>query len=169
MTTTLDLSYFIQTKAQAGDFSTRLAALSEKIYETNFDLEKAVLELYGLRKKDKFMALLQDQKVNMESHTALKKFLEQLQQQIAALPILTLTLALEPKEQTLKMLAEWFVLNINQQVLFDINVDPHLIAGASISFKGKNTDLSIRPKFEHIIQELLNKNTTKVQLENKTA
>ena len=153
----LDLSAFFQTKAQSADFSSRLAALSEKIYETNFNLEKSLMEQFGLKKKDEFMKILRDQNVSIETNTELKKFLTDMQKDISALPVLSLTLAFEPKEKTLKALSEWFVLNIKKQLLLEINVDPQLIAGASISFNGKDSDYSIREKFDTIMQKTINK------------
>lgn len=151
----LDLSAFFQTKAQANDFSARIATVSEKIYETDFHLEKALMNQFGLKKKDAFMIVLRDHNVDIEKHTELKKFFEDIQKSIKELPVLTLTLAFEPKDQHLKALAEWFVLNIKQQMLFEITVDPHLIAGASISFKGKTLDYSIRPKLDEVMKKVL--------------
>lgn len=153
----IDLSAFFQTKLQSSDFSSQLAKISEKLYETDFTLEKALLEQFGLKKKDQFIALLRDQNVSIDSNTALKNFLSEVQKTISSLPILTLTIAFEPKEQTMRALSEWFVLNIKHQVLFDIQVDPKLIAGASISFNGRNADYSIREKLEKAIEDLQKK------------
>jgi F0F1-type ATP synthase delta subunit len=157
--TTIDLSSFFQTKAQASDFASRIASLSEKIYETNFNLEKALLNEFGLKKKDRFMTLLHENNVSVESNTALKDFFTKMQGQIASLPLLTLTLAFEPRDETMKVLAEWFLLNINKQVVFEINIDRTLIAGAAISFSGKEVDLSIRDKFNQVVQNSLAKPT----------
>jgi F0F1-type ATP synthase delta subunit len=149
---TLDLSSFFQTKAQASDFSSRIATLADKIYETDFNLEKALLNEFGLKKKDAFTRVLHENNISLESHTALKEFFTMMQQQITSLPVLTLTLAFEPNDDTMKALAEWFILNMNRQVVFEINVDRTLIAGAAISFNGKAADLSIKDKFTHIVQ-----------------
>jgi hypothetical protein len=155
----IDLSAFFQTKAQAADFSSRLATLSEKIYETNFNLEKSVMEQFGLKKKDAFMTMLRDQNVAVETNTVLKQFLTDLQKDIAGLPVLSLTLAFEPKDKTLKALSEWFVLNIKRQIILEITVDPQQIAGASISFNGKDVDFSIRSKFDGVVRDFLTKSS----------
>src|SRR4029079_9977566 len=99
----IDLSYFFQTKSQATDFTRCLAGISEKIYQTNFNLEKVLLDQFGVKKNDKFMALLRENKIYIKLNSVLKSFLMKMQEQIAALPVLSLTLAFEPKEQTLKM------------------------------------------------------------------
>lgn len=155
--TTLDLSSFFQTKAQASDFTSRVATLADKLYETDFNLETALLNEFGLKKKDAFMAIMRENNVSPDSTSSLKEFFTKLQEQVTSLPVLTLTLAFEPKDQTMKALAEWFVLNINKQVVFDINIDRSLIAGAAISFNGRDSDLSIREKFNKIVQDTMTK------------
>jgi len=155
----LDLSSFFQTKAQASDFASRIASLSEKIYETDFNLEKQLLNEFGLKKKDRFMTLLHENNVSIESNTALKEFFTQMQQQITSLPLLTLTIAFEPNDETMRTLAEWFLLNINKQVVFEIIVDRSLIAGAAIGFNGKEADLSIHDKFSKVVQNNFTKPT----------
>src|SRR5437868_6106563 len=153
----MDLSDFFKTRTQAYDFSTRLAAISESIYQTDFNLEKTLMEQLGIKKSDKFMTFLRDNKVDTESPAALKEFLNKIKNTITALPTLSLTLAFEPREQTLQALAEWFILQTKTQVLFDITVDPKLIAGAAINFKGKYLDFSIKPTFDKILSETTTK------------
>lgn len=155
----IDLSEFFKTKAEANDFASRLATVSEKIYQNGFSLEKALLEQFGVTKKDKFITLLRDNKINTESTSDLKGFLSSLIEKIGKIPILELTVAFEPDEQTLVALSEWFILNTKKQVLFAITVDRKLIAGAAITVHGKFLDFSIRPKFEEVISKIIdNKN-----------
>ncbi len=151
----LNLSDFFTTRPQAVDFSTRLSAVSDQVYSAGFNLESALLAQFGLSKKDKFMTLLRDQAVNHESNSSLQEFLTRVREKIAALSVVTLTLAFEPDEKILYELSEWFVLNINRQVLLDINVDPDLIAGAAVTFAGKFQDFSVKPKFNEILTGVL--------------
>jgi hypothetical protein len=152
---TFDFSDFFKTKAQANDFSLRLAAVSEKIYETDFDIEKALMQQFGIRKKDKFTSFLRDNNINYESTSDLKKCISKIQEIISNLPVLSLTLPIEPDEQIIKALSDWFYLNVKKQVLFDIQVDPHLIAGATITYAGKYVDFSVKPIFDEVIKNEL--------------
>jgi F0F1-type ATP synthase delta subunit len=151
----LDLSDFFNTKSQANEFVTHLSAISDEIYQTNFNLEKILMEEFGIRKKDKFISLLRENKISVDSASALKEFLGKIQTKISTLPIITLTVAFEPKEPTLAALSEWFLINMNKQVLFEITVDPDIIAGAAINFNGKFQDYSIKLKFEEILKKIL--------------
>lgn len=151
----LDLTPFIKTKADATDFSARIAAISAQVYAVGFTLEQALLDEFGIQKKDKFMKLLRDNNINIEKDAELKEFLTKLQSTAQSLPVLTLTIAFEPKAKTLQALSEWFVMNIKKHMLFEITVDPKLIAGATINYKGKYMDASIKPVFDKMLIELL--------------
>jgi len=151
----ISLSDFFHTKAQATDFSMHLATISENIYNTHFDLEKALTEHLGIKKKDLFISLLRDNKVNIYVNSELKSFFDKIQEAISNLPLLSLTIAFEPTEETLKILSEWLVLNIHKEVLFDITIDTKIIAGATISFSGKYTDQSIKTRFDQIFKDVL--------------
>jgi hypothetical protein len=151
----LDLSDFFHTKSQATDFSVHLASISEEIYQTGFDLEKTLLKHFGMKKKDKFISLLRDNKINIYVNSELETFFAKIQKRIADLPTLSLVVAFEPTEETFKLLSDWFILNIKREVLLDIAIDTKIIGGATVSFKGKYVDCSIKSKFDQVFKEVL--------------
>lgn len=165
----VDLSYFFKTKAQANDFTSRLAAISAKIYETNFNLEKLLIEHFGMQKTEKFLILLRENKVQLQANTSLKEFLTKLQETVSQFPVLTLTVAFEPTEQTLQSLSEWFIINFKKQILFEISVDPQLIAGAAITYKGNYLDFSIKSAFAKILSETISPSTQPASAQNQPA
>jgi F0F1-type ATP synthase delta subunit len=146
----IDLSEFFTTKSQANDFSARLTNIAGKIYEVNFSLEKNLQEELGIRKKDKFLSLLRENKISPESNSALNNFINQLIQTISSLPVATLTLAIEPEEVTLKIISDWFLLNLKKQVLIDIQVDSDLIAGAIVNYQGRHFNASLKTTFDEL-------------------
>ena len=148
----LNLSDFFQSKSQAQDFSLRLGAIAEKIYETSFNLENALLEQFGIKKKEKFITFLRDNNVTPENVSALKAIISKIQEQISALPVITLTLAINPNGDIIKALSDWFLLNLKKQILFDIHVDSHLIGGAILTYGGKYLDASLKPIFDEIMK-----------------
>ncbi len=149
----IDFSVFCKTRAQAQDFSTRLGAIISEIFLMNFKLENSLTEHLGLQKKDELLIILREKKINVSSGTDLKSFLSKLQDYITTLPVLSMIIAIEPKEKTLTMLSEWFQINLQKQVLFDLICEPGLIGGAAIAYKGKFLDYSIRPLFQKILAE----------------
>lgn len=137
------------------DFASRIATISESIYQTNFNLERSLTEQFGIQKKDRFIALLREQQINSESRNVLKEFFALLQEKIAALPVLSLTIAFEPNENVLQTISQWFLLNAKKQVILDVLIDHSLIAGATLTFSGKYKDYSIRSQFLNIVSEAL--------------
>ncbi len=148
---TIDLSDLFNTRAQAEDFSARLAIILKQAFATGFNPEKALLEQFGISKKEAFMTMLRNNNINPESRLAIKEFIEKIQAKIATLPTISLVLAFEPKEETLQSLSRWFILNTNKQVLFEIKVDKSIIGGASILSGGKYLDYTIKPNFEKMM------------------
>lgn len=151
----VDFSIFCKTRTQANDFLMRLSAISSEIFAANFNLEDSLTEHLGLQKKDKLLIVLRDKKVNTASGTELKNFLSKMQEHVSLLPVLSMIIAIEPKEKTLDMLSEWFLLNKQKQVLFDLIYEPGLIGGAAIAYKGKYLDYSIKPLFTKILNEVI--------------
>src|SRR5690348_3707858 len=118
----LDLSDFCKTKAQANDFIMRLSSISQKLYQTDFSLEQELIMQFGIQKKDAFMSLLRNNNINISSIHALKTFIAKVLEKASSLPVLNITLAFNPDEETLKAFSNWFILNTNKQVLFNITV-----------------------------------------------
>jgi len=147
----LDLSDLITTKSQAADFLSRLANLIDSLYGTDFHLEKALLDSFGIRKKDRLMSLIRDSGLQPDNPAVLKEFFERVQTAVSALPTVSLTLPFEPDESTLSTISLWFPQNINRQVLLDIIVDRELVAGSSVNYNGKSKDYSVKAVLTRIL------------------
>lgn len=156
----LDLSQFCKTKAQATDFIMRLNGITEMIFQTHFDLEKVFMDEFGIQKKDHFMKLLRENQIHTGTKSDLKAFMTTIVEQVSKFPVLSLTVAIEPKEATLRAISEWFILNTHKQVLFDITVDPQIIAGATLNYNGKYKDYSIKTTFEKILLSVVSPKPT---------
>ena len=158
MVTNTDLSEFFITKNQANDFIQSLNKIIDKLYEVNFNLENSLANEFGIDKKDKFISLLRENRMNNASQDSLKEALENMQEVVRNLPTVTLTIAFEPNQETLKAFLQWFLFNLNKQVLIDIQVERALIAGATVNCNGKFKDFSVKPLFDEIIKQGLNHN-----------
>ena len=152
-----DLSDFFITKSQAADFSDRLAKVMESMFTANFNAEQSLGEEFGVDKRDKLLRLLHEKKV-----TNLKSFIQSLIKEINNLPNINLTFAIEPSESILKAIAQWFQVNLNQQILIEYRVDKNLIAGVAINYQGKFKDYSIKPIFNEIIKKITDPNSNQI-------
>ncbi len=146
----MDLSPFFLTKSQAKDFVSGIDAIVDKLYTTTFDLEKSFTEQFGMDKKDILMKLLQKENISLTSNSAVETFLKKVQESIANLPVIELTVAFQPTKETLNALSEWIHTTLKTQFLLDIHVDDSLIAGAIITYKGKSKNYSIKQTFDAI-------------------
>lgn len=151
----IDLTDLFTTKTEANDFLARLTSVSEKFFQTNFELEKELHQHFGVTKTDKLLMILHQNNVPAESLPAVKDFFFILMAKISSLPIMTLTLAFEPQEQTLTAVSEWFFINMHRQMLFEIVVDANIVAGAHIRYNGKFFDFSVRSTFDRILTDYL--------------
>jgi len=156
---TIDLSDFFKTKAEAQEFAEQISSVVEKVYENNFNLEHALTEKLGVQKKDKIINMLRDNSVSTESNEEVKEFFGKILDKCSNISTLTITLAFEPDEKTMNILSEWCILNLGKQVVFAVDVDRSLIAGAKIFFNGKYFNFTIKPTFERIISEILSSKT----------
>lgn len=152
----INLSDFFSTKSQALFFSACLHAITDKIYETNFDLEKNLSEQIGSIKTEKFLMLMRDNDIPIASNPALIEFFRCIQDTISSLPSAGITMAIEPNDQMLKSISNWLLLNLKKQILIEPEIDKNIIAGAAVSFQGKRLDSSIRSEFDRICTETIN-------------
>lgn len=71
------------------------------------------------------------------------------------LPVLTMYLTFEPDDQTLSQIGEYVRKNFGQNLLLDIKLDPKLIAGTSLVWKGMIHDYSLKAKLQEKKTEIL--------------
>ncbi len=73
----------------------------------------------------------------------------EVEREIEKLPTLIMYLAFEPNDEALSILGPMVRKTFeNQSLLIDIKIDPALIAGCGLSFKGVYKDYSLRAKIE---------------------
>ena len=151
----LDVSSLFVTKAQAMDFIARLNVVIQRVYTTNFHLEQMLSEQLGLQKKEFLLKLFRENNVSETTPSDIQAFLKKIQGIITTLPVVTLTIPFEPRDETLKSFSDWFLFTLKKQVLFAIEVDYSLLAGAKVTYNGKFKDYSMREKFKTLMDSIL--------------
>lgn len=151
----LDLSDFFITKSQANDFAIRLNTIVEQMYTTNFNLEQAIHTQFGIQQSDIFLKLLREHKLQNGSLQDIQIFLNKIQEILKNLSVVSLTLAFEPSDEVLKSLTQWCALNLQKQVVLDVQIDPHIIAGVKINYNGRFKDYSVTSIFNTLVSNML--------------
>ena len=70
-------------------------------------------------------------------------FFRTLKDKVTKLPVLELTLAVDPSEKLLQDVQEWVAVNVHMKVLIETKVNSKLIGGLMISINGYYHDYSI--------------------------
>lgn len=78
-----------------------------------------------------------------------------LEQAVAKLPTLTMYLTFEPDDNTLTQIGTFVRKNFGQTLLLDIKLDPKLIAGTALVWRGILKDYSIKARIEVKKTEIL--------------
>ena len=161
---TIDLSEFFITHSQANDFAIRLNVIVEQMYTTNFNLEQAIHKQFGIQKADTFLKLLREQSLQNASMPQIQAFLKKLQDTVNNLTVVSLTLAFEPTDDVLRSLAQWFSIHVQNQIVLDIQTDPHIIAGIKINYNGRFKDYSLGSVFNALVTSMLHPEEAKPPL-----
>lgn len=75
---------------------------------------------------------------------------KELRKWLMGLPVCDLTIAFEPTKEVLRDLGRWVRKNLNKEAVLRVAVDPGVIAGAEIAFKGRYKDLTVRAKIDDL-------------------
>ena len=82
--------------------------------------------------------------------------IENWKKELENLKSIKLTLAYEPTRTNILTFSNWTKKNVAEDVILDINIDPKLVAGAQIVWKGKYQDYSKSKTVYADLQRLLN-------------
>lgn len=118
--------------------------------EANLLLEEIDLLLSGFGGLgNKSFEYLLENKVRKSTADQLKKATEkdlrEMKSDLEILPVMNMTVAFEPTLSQQKAIAEYL-----PDCIFDLKIDPKIIAGLVISYKGKYKDFSFKSAYEQI-------------------
>lgn len=93
-----------------------------------------------------------DEKISFKNTLEIKNLLEQVQKTLAHLPILRVTIAISPSENTNEKIRSFFQEKREKKFVLDVTCDPTIIGGAIISYDGKFKDYSIKKNLENYFE-----------------
>jgi hypothetical protein len=147
--------HLIQTRQEAEMFVSQLDEVIEGLYDTTVAFP-ALLQTHLPRGKQEALAhYIKEQAGEGTERRIIKHALETLKQDLLQKPILRLTLAFEPTQQTILALRTWFHKELFVIPLLDITVDSTLIGGCILTAGGFVKEYSVKKAFEEKKQRLL--------------
>jgi len=144
MVTNIDLIEIIKTKDDASALHTQIDNILSESFNNTKQINELIDEILSYHTKTKMLALVSREKIDMNDLQKLRLFFSEVKKNIETLPVVSLTLAVSPGQRFISMLSSWFFLNTKKAVLLDITVDPTLIGGALIGYKGYYKDFSLK-------------------------
>ena len=134
-----EITNLILTKYDLDKINSELDLLEASFYETK---DKSFESVLKNSISDGLAALISDK-------DSIKKIRDYVQQIKCA----ELTLAIDPSQQLVEKLSNWFYQNLHQKIALDIKVDPKIIGGIELSLNGKYYDGSLKGKLDKILKK----------------
>lgn len=83
-----------------------------------------------------------------------ESYLIQLAGELKKLPVIHLSIAVEPTYETLNNIHAWLLRELNSNFILELEYDPGLIGGAIITYQGKYHDGSLKTQLEEVYAQL---------------
>ncbi len=143
MSSSEDILKYITTKEDLYEFIDLLDTLVENAFKKGSSFSKTLDKASG----QKFSAAIK-RIGNGKSPEQIQDILNKLKQEAEKVNFLSLTIAIEPSEELLTSLSKWAEKNFDNKVIFDITVNPDIVGGAIVTYKGNYRDESLKKTLE---------------------
>jgi hypothetical protein len=135
---------YIYTKKDAMVFLEKLTKLGDSLFSVNVDTQAKLDEMLTHPEKELLVSYAKEKQVSLEDPIQFRKLMPTLKSDIAAIPTISLVLALTPTEKMIHTLSSWFVVKLGKKCFIDISVKPEIIGGTVFSLDGVVKDYSIK-------------------------
>lgn len=135
----------LEFKSLIEDIKLKLSKDKRKSIETVLEEESNVLG--GL-----VLDLIHKNDVDVSDTPAVIDFLTEMISKIDGFEQVGLTVAVEPSEDLIREIFDWVQTEIHEDVILKIDINPQILGGTQITYKGKYLDLSLSSKLEEIFK-----------------
>lgn len=134
----------LRTKGEADHFCIQLDTLSESLYSKKININEKIEELFSTDMRNILVKSLKKLDIKMTDVIKIQKFVTDIREQIKQTAVIHITLSFRPKQSTIQRIYTWISFNLKIPIFIDIKLDPQIIGGAIIEYKGKYLDYTIR-------------------------
>lgn len=125
----------IQTKEDAGKLSDEIEILISSLYKKDISFEDVLNSKVSKKTADKIRTYLVGANV--------EETLKDIQNKISSLTEVNIRIAFEPSISFISYLTQWMRENLDGSAILEVEIDPSIIAGVVVIYKGKYIDLSL--------------------------
>lgn len=138
----------IYTKEDLLLFYKEIDQLVALIFTGSDSVEQKMDKLISKDKKKSLLHYFKTANVRTDNPVEVNQALSKIQALGNSLPVVSLELAIEPTEETIKAISFWFIRRLQTKVILDITLERRIIGGAYIAFNGTYRDYSLQTKID---------------------
>lgn len=146
----LRLHPYLRTKNDANEVMVVLEKLKDELFKETFTLSDVLTQNVPHEFAAGIQNLITELGINDKDRNSLQSFFTMIIENISSLPVVHIMLSVSPKAKLLEEIHEWFYQNFQKTVLLDISIDPGIIGGCTISFKGRANDYSLKNRIDQM-------------------
>lgn len=134
----------IYTSEQCNACINALQHAIDASYDTKKDI-MSVLDTYlPYNITNAILELAEEHNIQLRNGANATPFLTEIMSMLKAAPKVDITLAFHPTYEQLKGILKWWRTEIEPHIIINLQIDPSLVAGAVIGYKGEITNLSLQ-------------------------
>lgn len=135
-----------RTSRERVEIMEKLADLSSSLFNLKTRLNKKIDSLLSLKQKNTLRELARQQNLSVTNRSNLAKLLNLLKEKLADLPEINITLAIEPTNEIIDLIYNFYIEKYHKEVIWNITVDSTIIGGAIFGYSGEFKDYSLKKR-----------------------
>ncbi|MCX6759693.1 MAG: F0F1 ATP synthase subunit delta [Candidatus Nealsonbacteria bacterium] len=148
-----DFAKKIKTKEELIFYLEEIAQIRQIIFkDKDIPLSKKVE-----RKVDgefrKFLEISEKEEVISKNPGQQSSFFQELEKYLQSLPEIKLEIAFSPDDNSLDRISQWFEKELGQKIILDLIINPRVVGGAIIDYRGNWRDFSLAKKIDQLISQ----------------
>lgn len=138
---------YVRTTHEASELLTHIDILLSQYFKVQKDpFEKIAYEVLSPVIAQEIHKIFSGKNLSWSNPEEVKAFLTGLKATVQQCEVMTITVSYEPAGEDITAFANWSRTNFAQNILLEIHVDPAIIGGAVIIYKGNYIDHSLKKK-----------------------
>lgn len=113
-----------------------LSALKDSLYHVDAKKLENVRKTMRMKTIESLEKGFQEQQISWDQTNAVSTALSSLVEKLNRIQSMTVCIAFEPTEETLSLIHSWALTALKEPVLVDVQIDPSILAGATIVYEG---------------------------------
>lgn len=129
-----------------------LESLSDGLYRTDISMGELVRKSLPYEQAIVIGRLATQYGLSIDDKEKAQEFFAKVREAINALPVVQITLALQPNATLMGLIHDWFYRTYRKFVLLEVIVNPDIVAGSIISVNGKYCDYSLSKQTMQLLE-----------------